>query len=182
MPRLDADVVVVERDVPGIKEDVEEIFSKAKRVHFSFPTAGVDKRVGHSNDSELVGVGKVRCSYAVAGAWNVAAKCEVVSDDGDVKVWMGWVFDYTPHGSDEGTESPARFSYCFSPDLYKSGVLEFAIEDLGEKFGEKVKSAKSKYVCIEGWVDNPDYFLARSKKAMGKLTATIDEHLSDALL
>jgi len=180
MPSLSTDVVVAEHDDAPVRPAVEEIFSKAKKLRFSPPVSvSESERVVDLGSVALEDVGKVVCSYAVAGAWNVGAKCEIASDDGKEMGWLGWVFDYVPHGSDEGAEAPARFSFCFSPELYKMGKVSMSYEDVADEFDRKAKSAASKYVCIEGWVDNPDYFVARSGKSIAGMASAVDKHLSE---
>lgn len=180
MPNVGVDKIVVERDVPGIKKEVEAIIAKARRESKgSSDTKWGVAKYKRSKDVEFVDVGKLYCEYAVTGAWNVAAKCEVISDDGETKAWMGWVMDYVPRGSDEGTESPLKFSFCYSPDLYKQGKLHIYDEKIGETLKEKLENTSSKFVCVEGWVDDPDYFVARGLKKMKGYADIVDKRLAD---
>jgi len=175
MPKVAVDKLVIHRDAPGVKDRVEGIIEEAKR-HSGKDGKGVYQR---SKDQEFVGVGKLYCEYGVVGAWNVAAKCEVVSDSGETLAWLGWYMDYEPHSSDEGTNAPLEYSFCYSPELYKMGKLYIYDEKIGEKLKEALENPEAKYVCIEGWVDDPEYFVARSQKEMAELARKFADRLGD---
>ena len=171
MPSLSTEYAVVPADEPPVKRDVDSIFKRASElkgtIRISAPSEVVSSFKLPAQDAlgafDFAGKdiqGTVQCSYAVAGAWNVAAYCTLEGNDGKEYMWAGWVFDYDPHGSDEGADPPARFSFCFSPELVNS-------DDFSDALG-KVKNVTvdgKRYVCIDGFVDNADYYSARFKGA-----------------
>ncbi len=175
MPWLKTYWVAVQRSSPIVKEDVEDIFNRAQYVKF------VPPRLAQSDfgSFELEGVGPVHCAYAVAGAWNVAAKCTIKSEDGKEVGWIGWVYDYTPHGSDVGTDSPARFSFCFSPELYRKGKLIVGDLENADTVEQEFASASGKFVCVEGWIDDSEYYVARKEELASQISSEIDKSLAN---
>lgn len=180
MPDVGVDKLVVERDVPPLKEEVESLIAKAKEYQEKYgdskPPRGVYQR---SEDVEFVDVGSMYCEFGVVGAWNVAAKCEVVSDDGRTLAWMGWIMDYVPRGSDVGTFPPLKFSFCYSPELYKRKKLYIYDEEIGSVLEEKLKNTTKDYVCVEGWADDPEYFVARGLEQMKEIGEKIEKKLEE---
>ena len=180
MPSLSTEHVVYASDgydrdsvYGNVVADVDRIFSEGKHVQFSPPKQLRIEQTdteGRFSPFDFAGKdiqGTVQCTYAVAGAWNVAAKCELEDEHGKKHMWAGWVFDIRDFSGQDSDpkDVPARFRFCFSRELVTSGSdFSSSLPDVEKVV--KSMSSDDKYVCIDGFVDSDEFAKIMADKSV----------------
>jgi len=173
--------------VGNVAEDVDRIYGSARHVHYVPPSElsvsapePLKELSSFSFDGKDIR-GTVQCSYAVAGAWTVAARCVLQGEDGKEHMWTGWVFDIRDlKGQDKSlSEVPARFRFCFSRELVSSSS-DFVASTYSDRI-EKVAKENPNYVCIDGYVDGDPFVQAISSKYLSSKNKAVESAAEQAL-